>query len=140
MREVKLTMQLNKGRRVYIRGQDDLRKLVQAGPMRLRHREELVALFMSYEMELIGKYCVAIGAGDRAVVDMHGLYAGALLSCAKGVILVHNHPLASLEPSEDDKNFARTAGIGLRCLSLELLDFVIINETGKTLHLKRSLK
>lgn len=75
---------------------------------------------------------VPISSGGRAgtVVDAKIVFGRALELNASSIILAHNHPSTSLEPSQADRELtSKLYGAG-RQLDLPLLDHLIISEKG----------
>ncbi len=54
----------------------------------------------------------------------------AILSNAHGIILVHNHPSGSAEPSMEDRKFTGTMREAGKFLGIELIDHVIVGEAN----------
>ena len=72
---------------------------------------------------------VSVGTPDCALVDVKSIYISAILSGATGVILFHNHPSGSAEPSIHDNlitNKIREAG---NLLDIKLLDHIIVGDS-----------
>lgn len=91
-------------------------------------REHLVRLDLDNRNRLIGEETVAIGTADMAVLSPREIFKGALLNNATRIILIHNHPSGSAEPSCEDEqieNALREAG---ELLAIPVIDFLIIGE------------
>jgi len=93
-------------------------------------REHLVRLDLDNRNRIIGEETISIGTAEMALVSPRELFKGALLNNAVRIILIHNHPSGSAEPSFEDKkieNALRDAG---EILGIQVMDFVIIGEDG----------
>jgi DNA repair protein RadC len=93
-------------------------------------REHLIRLDLDTQNRLIGEETVAIGTSDMVALSPREIFRGALLSGAKGIILIHNHPSGRMEFSDEDLacyKGIQEAGI---IMGIKLLDFIIIGETG----------
>jgi len=93
-------------------------------------REHLVRLDLDNRNRLIGEETVAIGTADMAILSPREIFKGALLNNATRIILIHNHPSGSAEPSYEDEqieNALREAG---ELLAIPVIDFLIIGESG----------
>lgn len=64
--------------------------------------EKFVALFVNRVHRLLGEIEVSRGGTNAVVVNPQVVFKEALLRDARAVILVHNHPGGSLQPSRHD--------------------------------------
>lgn len=71
---------------------------------------------------------IGIGSASGITVDSKEIVRTALLTAVEKVILVHNHPSNSLEPSKADKHFTNFTNKVLEVFNIELLDHIIVNE------------
>lgn len=94
-------------------------------------REHLVRLDLNNHCEVIGRETVHIGTADAVNISPREIFRGALLSGATRVIVVHNHPSGSAEPSDEDLGVLRRLWDAGQMLDLELLDFVIVTDSGR---------
>ena len=79
---------------------------------------------------VIKKQLISQGGTAGTVVDPKMVFKNALEHMAHSIILVHNHPSGSLEPSEQDKKLTqRLVRIG-RDMDLTILDHVIFAVGG----------
>ena len=73
---------------------------------------------------------VAVGTANSAVVDMKSIFMSAILANADGILVFHNHPSGSAEPSIHDNlitNKIREAG---KLLDIPLRDHIIVGDSG----------
>jgi DNA repair protein RadC len=70
---------------------------------------------------------MAAGAGTTPV-PISEIAKGALLANAVSVILAHNHPSGSLDPSTQDLAFKAKTKKALSLLDIRLVDFQIVND------------
>ena len=54
----------------------------------------------------------------------------AVLSNALSVVLVHNHPSGSLEPSPEDQEFTQAVKRACELMGLELYDHLVVTDDG----------
>lgn len=73
---------------------------------------------------------LGIGSSSGITVDSKEIVRTALLTAVEKVILVHNHPSNSLEPSKADKHFTNFTAKVLETFNIELLDHVIVTENN----------
>jgi DNA repair protein RadC len=79
---------------------------------------------------VIKKQLISQGGTAGTVVDPKLVFKNALEHLAHSIILVHNHPSGSTEPSEQDKKLTqRLVRIG-RDMDLTILDHVIFTDAG----------
>lgn len=71
---------------------------------------------------------VSIGNATKTIVKPMELLSIPLQRRAIGVILVHNHPSGSLQPSEEDKDLTDMLIQARRLMNTPVLDHVIITE------------
>ena len=53
----------------------------------------------------------------------------ALMTGATGFFLIHNHPSQAVEPSEQDRQFAKSVLNSSVLMNVKLLDFLIVGDT-----------
>lgn len=73
---------------------------------------------------------VSEGGIDGTVVDPRVIFKAALDCKATGIIVAHNHPSGSLEPSQADRNVTSQLADGGRLLNIRVLDHIIITDSG----------
>ncbi len=78
----------------------------------------------------MGIYEVSTGGISGTVVDIKLVLSAALLSCASGIILVHNHPSGNLQPSAADKVATKKMKEAARLVDVEILDHLILTSDG----------
>ena len=94
-------------------------------------REHLVRLDLDCRCQVIGRETVHIGTADSVVLSPREIFRGALLSGATQVVVVHNHPSGSPEPSGEDRVVQKRLRKAGEMLEIELTDFVILGEGGR---------
>jgi len=98
-------------------------------------REKLLAIYLNCRNEVVCFDIVSIGTPNYTVGHPREIMKPAILANAERIILVHNHPSGSIEPSEGDINMTRETKAACELMGFELLDHVIIGE-GRFLSLK----
>lgn len=73
---------------------------------------------------------MSIGLIDRAPVHPREVFADALADRASGIVVAHNHPSGTLEPSVADIEATRQLQAAGQVLGIPLLDHIIFNRTG----------
>jgi len=95
-----------------------------------RKQEHFLCASINGANEILNIRVVSIGLVDRAPVHPREVFADALVDRAAAVIVAHNHPTGSLEPSAADIEITgqlRAAGV---ILGISLLDHIIFNRTN----------
>ena len=67
---------------------------------------------------------VSVGSIDKSVVSCSNLFKTAILSNASSIIVLHNHPSSSLEPSDQDINITRRIMIGAKLMDIQMMDHI----------------
>lgn len=95
-------------------------------------RERLLVLYVDRKNVLIGIQPLTIGTRGESLAPFDVIGRTALLSNAAGVFLVHNHPSGSAEPSPEDVNVTRTLTEALKPFDVDVIDHIIIGDSGFT--------
>ncbi len=115
-------------RRPAISTPDDVARLCRL--LVRRSREHLIVLCLDSHTRLIVSETVAVGSLNVARATPRDVYAPAIKRDAAGLILVHNHPSGSAEPSEDDLLFTRSVVRAGGILGVPCWDHVIVARDG----------
>ena len=93
-------------------------------------QEEFLAVFLNKGNHLIAVETMQTGTVDSSVVYPRKIAERALYHKAVNVIVAHNHPGLSLEPSKDDILTTKSIASALETLGVRLLDHIIISKEG----------
>ena len=77
--------------------------------------------------EILNIRVVSIGLIDRSPVHPREVFADALADRASAIIVAHNHPMGSLEPSPSDIAITAQLKAAGEIVGVELLDHIILN-------------
>lgn len=69
---------------------------------------------------------VSIGTLNSSLVEPRELFKSSILSNAAAIILLHNHPSGSLEPSESDLHLTKRLAMAGELLGIDVLDHIIV--------------
>jgi DNA repair protein RadC len=97
--------------------------------MDLAH-EEFWILLLNRSNHVIGRANISRGGTAGTVVDAKIIFKKALEMQASGLILCHNHPSGSLQPSQADISVTRKLKEGGTYLDISILDHLIVSENG----------
>ncbi len=95
-----------------------------------RKQEHFLCSSINGANEILNIRVVSIGLIDRTPVHPREVFADALTDRASAIIVAHNHPTGSLEPSASDVDVTtqlKAAGI---VMGIALLDHIIFNRIG----------
>lgn len=95
-----------------------------------RKQEHFLCVSLSGASEVIACRVVTIGLVDRTQVHPREVFADPILDRASAVIIAHNHPMGSLDPSDEDREITRRIKAAGNTLGIWLLDHIIFNRKG----------
>ncbi|MBX7114051.1 MAG: DNA repair protein RadC [Myxococcaceae bacterium] len=93
-------------------------------------REEVHVLSFNTRNILLRHHRAALGSVDSCPVDVREVFAPALAARAAGVVLVHNHPSGSPEPSAADVELTHHLASAGKLLGVKLLDHLVVGFLG----------
>lgn len=93
-------------------------------------KEHALALFLDGQQRLLETQLIAIGSKNFAFLDPAMIFHLALKLPAAGMILIHNHPSGSLEPSDNDLRLTVRLKNASELLGIAFLDHVIVSKTS----------
>lgn len=93
-------------------------------------REIFLAVHLSTKNKVNSIHVVSVGALDSSLVHPRECFKAALLSNAKSIVLAHNHPSGSVEPSIHDKQITQRLRQCGELLGIDVLDHLIISDEG----------
>ena len=97
-------------------------------PVPINEREAFVVLYLNNSNRTLGISVISIGGITGTLVDIRLILHYALLSMATGLILCHNHPSGSLQPSGADKTITKKVKEAAKLMDINLLDHLVITE------------
>lgn len=98
--------------------------------MAMNTKEQLRGLYLSSRHQVIHDEIISIGSLTSNIVHPREVFQPALEYGAAAVIIAHNHPSGSLEPSDADLEVTQQLMAAGRILGIELLDHLIITSSG----------
>lgn len=94
-----------------------------------RKQEHFLCATVSGANEVLNIRVISIGLVDRSPVHPREVFAEALQDRACAVILAHNHPTGTLQPSEADIETTRRLREVGEIMGIAVLDHIIFNRT-----------
>jgi DNA repair protein RadC len=92
--------------------------------------EEFWILFLNNSNKVLSKSQLSKGGITGTVVDVRLVFKMALEQNATSLLLVHNHPSGSLQPSDADISITKKMKTAGQQLDIPVLDHIIIAENG----------
>jgi DNA repair protein RadC len=91
-------------------------------------REMFVALLLDGKNQVLGFNVVSIGSLTAALVHPREVFKPVILANAAAIILLHNHPSGSPEPSAEDRALTERLERAGELLGIKVLDHVIVGD------------
>jgi DNA repair protein RadC len=91
-------------------------------------REHFVVVLLTTKNQVIDVVTVAIGSLSASLVHPREVLKPAIQASAAAVVVAHNHPTGSPEPSREDIEFTRRLQGCCELMGIRLLDHVIIGD------------
>jgi len=96
------------------------------------NKETLVALYLDTANRVADVETVAVGSLNRVFAEPRDILRKAVETSSYGIILAHNHPGGTADPSEEDIKFTKRVKKACEILGYTLIDHLIISEDGFT--------
>ncbi len=95
-----------------------------------KKQEYFIVITLDGANHIIEKRVVFIGTLNHSLVHPREVFADALTDRAASIILAHNHPSGSLEPSTQDILITKRLNESAKLLGIDILDHIIISKNG----------
>lgn len=95
-----------------------------------RKQEHFLCATINGANEILNIRVVSIGLVDRSPVHPREVFADAVADRASGIIVAHNHPAGSLQPSEADVEATRRLREAGELMGITVLDHLIFNRNN----------
>lgn len=105
----------------------DVFELMQPVIGELQH-EEFWIIYLNNSNKIIKKDQLSKGGITGTLVDVRLVLKNALEVGATSLILAHNHPSGTLNPSEADKHITQKLKLAAQSLDIKVLDHLIVTE------------
>lgn len=92
--------------------------------------EEFWAIFLNRSNKVIHFAQLTQGGINQSIVDIRVLFKTALDHFSTGIIIAHNHPSGSLQPSREDIEITQKIKTAGETLNIHLLDHLIITQNS----------
>ena len=91
-------------------------------------KDNLIVISLNPRNEPTSIEVCSVGTSDMALVQPREVFKSALLSNATRIIIAHNHPSGSVEPSDNDKKVTDLLNMAAQILNIPLLDHIIVGD------------
>jgi DNA repair protein RadC len=91
-------------------------------------QERLAVLLLDAKNQLVGTKVITIGTATETLAHPREIFREALRQGATRLIIAHNHPTGSVEPSDNDVALTEQLLQGAQLLSVPLLDHLILGD------------
>ncbi len=117
-------------RRVLYKTHDDYCKLA-ISLLVGESKEKVVAFCLNASGRVKSQVVVSEGTENTSFIDTRKIVQAAMGCDATTVVLAHNHPVGSGEPSASDLDATRSLSVTLRKLGVMLADHIIVDECNE---------
>jgi len=95
-----------------------------------KRQEHFIALTLNGAHQIISGYVVTIGLLNKTIVHPREIFYPAIKDNAAALILAHNHPSGSVEPSREDRDVTKRLYDAGELLGIQVLDHLVVGEKG----------
>jgi DNA repair protein RadC len=104
------------------------------------HSQELLrVLFLNRSNNVVGDEILCVGSLHSMTVYSRCIFKRAFELSASSIIIVHNHPGGSVEPSESDIGFTKSLVLLGKPLEVEIKDHIIVTQNNWFSFLRQGL-
>jgi DNA repair protein RadC len=115
--------------KVIIRSPGDVYALYR--PLFADHvRERFVVFWLAANNMVLGFEVVTEGTINASLAHPREIFRGAIVASASSIIVAHNHPSGSLEPSREDLEITRQIAEAGKVIGIAVHDHIIISSEG----------
>lgn len=97
--------------------------------LRTKKQEHFVTITIDGGNRVIQRRLISVGTLNASLVHPRDVFSGALEDNAASIILVHNHPSSTLEPSQADIEVTKRLKEAGKLFGINLIDHFIITAT-----------
>lgn len=100
------------------------------GEYSTKDKEHFIMMSLDGASKVIEQRVIHIGTLNQSIVHPREVFRPAIQDNAAGVVIAHNHPSGTLEPSRADIQVTARLKEVAKLVGIELLDHVIISKNG----------
>ena len=91
-------------------------------------KEHFIAVFLDSKNKIIKDEVISIGTLNSSLVHPREVFKEAIKNSANSIILVHNHPSGSVEPSDEDYRVNKVLIETGNLVGIKVLDHLIVGD------------
>lgn len=95
----------------------------------LYNKEYLITIFLDANYKILGTKLISTGTLYTSIVEPRDIFREAIAHKSHYIILSHNHPSGSLDPSDEDIRITLRVQEGGKELGINLVDHIIVNHS-----------
>lgn len=99
-------------------------------PDTIEHKEYFKVILLNRSSKVLGVSHISEGGINETSADIRIIMQAAILGNASGIILSHNHPSGSIQPSWQDDQLTDRVNKATKLFNISLLDHIIITDSG----------
>jgi DNA repair protein RadC len=103
-----------------------------------RKQEHFLCVSLNGSNEVINVRVISVGLINKTPVHPREVFAEAITDRASAIIIAHNHPSGTVEPSKEDLEITRQLRSAGEILGIRLLDHIIFNRSAYYSFLEKS--
>jgi DNA repair protein RadC len=100
------------------------------GDYRNAETEQFIVITLDGEHKVIETKVISSGILNRAIIHPREVFRSAITDNACSIVIAHNHPSGSLEPSKEDRDITFRLKEAGQLLGIEVLDHIIVSIKG----------
>lgn len=93
-------------------------------------KEVFVGFYLDTKNRVISREIIGIGTLNSCIIHPREVFRTAIIRNSNSVILAHNHPSGSLDPSDEDIQITKRLKEAGDIIGIKLLDHVIVTKEG----------
>ena len=93
---------------------------------KIEFQEQFMILLLNQGNRVLGKVLLSSGTTSGTTIDLKYIIVAAAKANAQGVILCHNHPSGSLNPSHSDRALTDKIKAACQIIGVTVLDHIIV--------------
>lgn len=98
----------------------------QMADIRSSKKEHFVVFYLDIRNQEIKREIISVGTLNESLVHPREVFEGAIKHNAAAIIVAHNHPSGTIEPSQDDIEITKRLVHAGKLLDIRVLSHVIV--------------
>ena len=93
-------------------------------------KEHFVIFFLDTQNQVLKREVISVGTLNASIIHPREVFEPAISNLSSHIIIAHNHPSGSLEPSDEDLSVTKRLTDSGRILGIEILDHILVTKEG----------